>query len=1377
MNGYLLLGERVRREDEKATVREIIENVMRVSLEGLTDYVIDNLGEYQDLSATGIASNIVWTRSMRRLFLLVLSAFHNREPVLLVGGTGCGKTTICQIVSDAMQIKLRTLNAHQNTETSDFIGAMRPARNPDRITGSLQQDIQIFLKHCGCEPLTTDIDTLQISLAQLDFADRHDSEALQLQAEALYRRIESSKATFEWADGPLVKSMKDGDVLLIDEISLAEDAVLERLNSVLELKRTLVLAEKAGHESVLLPHPDFQICATMNPGGDYGKKELSPALRNRFTEIWVPPISSDEDVLQILDAKLPLAYKHLAQAMLCFAKVFSNEFASSANSSVLSIRDLLAWCQFCKTIRLPVHEAFVQGAALVYIDGLGHGSLLMHEDEHLALARLRTEALTELSRLSGIECGPLYELHYELVLSTSSFSIGPFAIDRGQNLRVSSSFRFDVPTSHANAMRILRAMQLSKPVLLEGSPGVGKTSLVSAIADLSRKSLIRINLCEQTDLADLFGSDTPLEHEDTLAFGWRDAPFLQAMQNGAWVLLDEMNLASQSILEGLNACLDHRGEVYIPELDKSFTCHPDFRVFAAQNPLSQGGGRKGLPKSFVNRFTVVYCDPLVATDIQQICTRIMPQVDEKIITQVISFITAVQERLLSDRLFGLNGRPWELNLRDILRWLSILNDPTQTPFASYFSHFIVGQRMRTMQDLSVVNELASGYFGHGTDHWPSYAELTVDSVTIGKTQVNRNPLVQPQMTVYRPIRNDHRLAAEALLLCVKHHWPGMLVGSTGCGKSSLIHAIASLLGHRIETITMSSDMDAGDLLGSFEQRDVRRNAARIFSEVSEILKTRQFARVSSEWSLVQSQVLDDIFSARYTSDLARRSAELLEVSGVTKTHKIYSELDILLNDLTQDSVGQFQWVHGSLVRAAQQGSWVILDNANLCNPSVLDRINSLMEPNGHLIINERIMPDGSPMVLVPDSNFRLFLTIDPTHGELSRAMRNRCMEIFLLPDTMNSDTFLPSIRAEQCLWKCVEGATRLPLDMQVSDESLLEEAILYHLPRELEWRQLPVSSNSSGCILESIEQLYGSELVKTCFQSSSASVLFTMSNSLASCSNALSSTPLPTESDALQLAVLSHSTRPIWRKLVNGNSRAATPKVVAQELQLLYQFGDTILETLDSINKTASSQEIQACIAILLLMQYSATQGVLYGWPRVLMSVFRMLRGLLQSADGIALRQPGIRHLVKSSRYCRESGSGWMMDALWLKFRSHAPDSRVAQVQFDTISLTIEQIDEVIQSNRQLVEHATVLQMRCLGILSEVSQTKFAETLDVVQECEELNVSAASASSIDFNSPDPDYDDLFCQILWRVQLAALSEFELWKTSQAVSDRLCLVFTH
>ena len=221
------------------------------------------------------------------------------------------------------------------------------------------------------------------------------------------------------------------------------------------------------------------------------------------------------------------------------------------------------------------------------------------------------------------------------------FGVEPFKIPCGNHDISRGGFALSAPSTKKNAARIMRAMQLSKPILLEGSPGVGKTSIISALAAASGHKLVRLNLSEQTDMMDLLGADLPAAGGAAGEFVWSDGAFLAALKAGDWVLLDELNLAPQPVLEGLNAVLDHRAEVFVPELGQTFRCPPTFRVFAAQNPVQEGGGRKGLPKSFLNRFTRVHVEPMCADDLHHIYRALHHEFTDEIVSAMVRLIASL----------------------------------------------------------------------------------------------------------------------------------------------------------------------------------------------------------------------------------------------------------------------------------------------------------------------------------------------------------------------------------------------------------------------------------------------------------------------------------------------------------------------------------------------------------------------------------------------------------------------------------------------------------------------------------------------------------------------------------------------------------------
>lgn len=451
--------------------------------------------------------------------------------------------------------ELGIVNCHASTETSDLLGGLRPLRGRklimEKIIEKSRDLIAAISEHEHFASLTIpdylkseeinapenaskSITTLSKSIRSLLVKTPQDKNG---KSKSKRRKLENGEASdvdieninvadiltsldeidsllqqhsslFEWVDGPLVSSMRNGTLFLLDEMSLAEDAVLERLNSVLEPSRTLTLAEKGGDISddsasstEVKAHDDFRVFATMNPGGDFGKRELSPALRSRFTEIWVPSVTDPSDIdlvlRQTLHASLrsfncthitPACVDLVKNSMLEYVNWFNGDVCGKPMSTfadfVLSLRDVLAWARFvmetsCKDKDLGIWSSFAHGASLMHLDGLGLGTGLSHEEaagtKAMAKRFLRSKIPSNNNSVAGFEDEYEY-IDDSKLYSERTFGVHPFFIPTGDvDIPNKLGFKLNAPTTGMNLRRVLRAMQISKPILLEGSPGVGKT--------------------------------------------------------------------------------------------------------------------------------------------------------------------------------------------------------------------------------------------------------------------------------------------------------------------------------------------------------------------------------------------------------------------------------------------------------------------------------------------------------------------------------------------------------------------------------------------------------------------------------------------------------------------------------------------------------------------------------------------------------------------------------------------------------------------------------------------------------------------------------------------------------------------------------------
>ena len=163
------------------------------------------------------------------------------------------------------------------------------------------------------------------------------------------------------------------------------------------------------------------------------------------------------------------------------------------------------------------------------------------------------------------------------------------------------------------------------PVFITGLSGNGKTMGVTQACAENTRELIRVNITIETDEDDLLGGYR-LKDGQTV---WQNGPVIEAMERGAVLLLDEIDLASNKIM-CLQPILEGSG-VFVKKINKFIKPSHGFNVVATANTKGQGSddgkfiGTNVLNEAFLERFPITF---------EQSYPK--PAVEEKILVQTLA---------------------------------------------------------------------------------------------------------------------------------------------------------------------------------------------------------------------------------------------------------------------------------------------------------------------------------------------------------------------------------------------------------------------------------------------------------------------------------------------------------------------------------------------------------------------------------------------------------------------------------------------------------------------------------------------------------------------------------------------------------------------
>lgn len=250
----------------------------------------------------------------------------------------------------------------------------------------------------------------------------------------------------------------------------------------------------------------------------------------------------------------------------------------------------------------------------------------------------------------------------------------------------------------------------------------------------------------------------------------------------------------------------------------------------------------------------------------------------------------------------------------------------------------------------------------------AFIQVSADKVTVGDVTLPRRPNAAsglvPPAGAFTHYCIDQRTAETLshIAWSVALREPCLLEGETSTSKTSSVLYLAHLLNQPVVRLNLNGQTDTGELIGRFLPQNL------------------QVLPVDPEELLAGAELLEA--ESRMILERARgqgRPLTRLEVQQIMANEEMSST--------------PWRWQDGLVVSAMRRGWWVVLDELNLAEPQILERLNSVLERSPSLVLTEHdnslVGPGGTPVH--PD--FRIFATMNPAEyagrTALSPAYRDR----------------------------------------------------------------------------------------------------------------------------------------------------------------------------------------------------------------------------------------------------------------------------------------------------------------------------------------------------------------------------------------------------